>query len=126
MITPFDIYLIGISDNASQIFGIGAIISIILCIIIGLAQIGAFVESVDEFKAPLKKTFDRCFWSVLIFGFLSAIIPSSKTLAAMYVIPPIVKAVNGNKQIQQIPQAVVDLIKSYERKDANKSETEDS
>ncbi len=32
----------------------------------------------------------------------------------MFIIPPVVKAVSENKQIQQIPQAVLDLIKSYE------------
>ena len=77
---------------------------------------------------PLRKKFEEenpyvikeikfSFLLCLSFLLIAVFLPNQKTLAAMYVVPPVLKAVQDNKQVQQIPQAVLDLIKSYENKE---------
>src|SRR5688572_24742432 len=120
MITPFDIYLIGAMDNIGDTFGVIVMLSI-LCIVVSIVC-GVFAKSEDnESLLKLSKSIAQKSFVVLVCAMIvSTILPSSKTLVAMYVIPPVLKSVQDNKQIQQIPQAVLDLIKSYESKDDDK------
>jgi uncharacterized membrane protein len=110
MITPFDIYLIGLVDS----------ISIFLSLVGVFFFITGFSLSSDSSDENYKKASIISFFIALFICVIVVFIPSSKTLASMYVVPGVLKSVQDNKQIQQIPRAVLDLIKSYESKDDGK------
>ena len=50
--------------------------------------------------------------------FLIALIPSSKTLAAMYIIPPIA----NNQAVQELPKEVLNFVKEYLKDQRNDSD----
>jgi len=120
MITPFDIYLIGEMDNIGNAFGAVVAMSIV-CVVVSVF-FGAVARSNDDesLLQSSKSIAVKSFIVLVVAMIVGSILPSSKTLTAMYVIPPVIKSVQENKQIQQIPQAVLDLIKSYESKDDDK------
>ncbi len=115
MVTPFDIYLIGLVGDLCPFF------FVLTVFFLGLS-LSAYHDSTKNIENSEKdeKAAIQSLWICLFFMVSTVLIPSSKTLAAMYVLPPVLKSVQGNKQIQQIPQAVLDLIKSYESKDDDK------
>ncbi len=124
MISAFDIYLISEFDNICALLvatvgiSIIATISFIFCYFLFS---DGYQDDQDKKNIILcKKMGFISFWIFVISFFLTALIPSSKTVASMIIIPPVVNAVSQNKQIQQIPQAVLDLIKSYENNDSKK------
>lgn len=121
MITPFDIYLIGLMDSIGNLCSIGIVLGIIFCIACTVTGIVAQFDCAEEWVKASKKYAEISFLVVVSVSIVGALLPSSKTLAAMYVMPSVIKSVQDSKQIQQIPQAVLDLIKSYERKDGDKS-----
>jgi uncharacterized membrane protein len=117
MITPFDIYLIGSIDGISALVGGASIISFGLVIFFWMGYVAAYNKKDTKSE---KKCFRNFVYSLVcgaIFALTAILLPSSKTLAAMYIVPPVMKSVQENKQINQIPQAVLDLIKSYTKKE---------
>ncbi len=112
MITTFDIYLVGNIDNFISSIQFCAF----LFIIISCGRF--FCAAINESGFSFLSLFIFIFG--IIFVFLSSVIPSSRTLASMIVIPPLVDSVSKNKDIQKIPKAVLDLIKSYENNEGDK------
>ena len=102
MISPWLIYFIGIADKVGGFFMTLTIASAISIWVSGMSG-----------NYNLAKKFS--FYAV-IFAFLASVTPSSKTVAAMIVIPPIV----NNKQVQELPNNVLEFINDY-LKDAKKS-----
>ena len=107
MISPWLIYFIGIADKVGGVF---AFTSIALFILSAILFVGVLEEqiSINTFKKPVLIAF--------ICGLIAIFTPSSKTVAAMIVIPPIV----NNEQVQELPNNVLEFINEY-LKDAKKS-----
>lgn len=116
MISAFDIYLIGNMDSICNFF------TFLSALFFGIVIICAIAYNAkdDEEKINVEKQFVKSCALFIIFCLIACILPSSRTMASMMVIPPVVNSVAENKQIQQIPQAVLDLIKSYENNDVKK------
>lgn len=89
----FYIYMIGIADNFISLFMTLFIIFIIWVGCIALEELP---------KYYLKIALSGC----LLFGFIAAVTPDSKTLAAMYLIPKLVE----NDGSQKIPDKALKVL----------------
>lgn len=107
MISPWLIYFIGIADRVSGVFSFIAIAST-MALVIGVLVSLDLGNSLKGLKIP--------FIIAIVSGLIALFTPSSKTIAAMLIIPPIV----NNEQVQQLPNNVLEFINDY-LKDAKKS-----
>ena len=89
-ISPLMIYVIGIADNFRSVLFWSAMLSCVLSLFFGILSIAE-----EESKLIFRK---YVMPSLIISCLLLSLIPSSKTLASMYVIPAVV----NNEQIQNI------------------------
>lgn len=104
--TALDVYFIALLDD----------IAILLCI---LSLFGFFVawSSVITYY----ETNNTCFlkvikWSVVIAVgscIVNTFIPSSKTALAMYTVPPVLEAVQTNKELQKLPDNAVKFVNMW-------------
>lgn len=118
VINSFSIYLISLADEISIYMSILFFIFIILSIIFFV--IGRRSDHCDEnnnkhIKLKLAK---KCLISSLLILTLQPFIPSTKTLIAMYTIPPIV----NNKQVQQLPDNLLKFANDYLTKEIKKED----
>jgi hypothetical protein len=107
MISPWLIYFIGIADRVGGVFAFISIASI-MALAVGIGILSDSNNSLKALKIP--------FIIAIICGLIAIFTPSSKTVAAMVVIPPIV----NNEQLQELPNNVLEFINEY-LKDAKKS-----
>ena len=122
MISAFDIYLISECDNISTTLNALGAFACVFSVISFFTWMYWHNDEIHYQRDCADETNAKTFKKITLIGavifisslILNAFVPSSKTAASMIVIPPVVNAVSQNKQIQQIPQAVLDLIKSYE------------
>lgn len=101
-ITPLMIYLISIADN---------IINFLIAVTViggGVCALYLLISLDDCYEIDWKLV-KRFLIPYIIFVFLLIITPSSKTLAAMYIIPPIA----NNQEVQELPKEVLNFIKEY-------------
>lgn len=106
-ISTLMIYIIGSVDKLLFVFFVLAIAGTIGSIVL-------FANSIsdDYFESDKKifKSWCKRILAVTIFSLICSIaIPSSKTLIAMYVIPPIAKS----EVVNEIPDVLLDFVKSY-------------
>lgn len=109
MISAFDIYLVGMCEPLNCVLGLSALIFSIFT----FAALSAFIiEQVymnEEVKAGYIKAIKYGIPISLIFSALFIVMPSSKTLAAMYVVPAIV----NNEKVQAIGNNGLDILLEY-------------
>ena len=106
-ISPLIIYVIGLVDKLRFVF-------VVLTIFGTIGSFMFFTASVDndECESDKKRFKSWCkrVLTVTIFSLICSVaIPSSKTLIAMYVIPPIAKS----EVVNEIPDVLMDFVKSY-------------
>lgn len=105
-LSPWTIYW------ALQLDTIGKSLTIILVLlVIALALCTSEAScsySTEEYKAKAKQLRNILFGFVVLIGMLNIFIPSSKTVAAMFIIPPVV----NNEQVQELPKEVLSFIHS--------------
>lgn len=104
------IYLISICDSIQNVTITGVIIVATGFVMLGIAFIGAVVTGEDETETKLKPLLTR--WlavPLIVCTILAVFIPSSKTVAAMYVMPKIAQS----ETVQELGQGVVDLAKAW-------------
>ena len=100
MITAWDIYLIGTVDNIVALVLLCGICLVIPCLAIYLAM----AETRHSFCPQTGVVIGLGIGLVLLI--FAALIPSSKTLAAMYLVPKIA----NNEQIAQLPENAAKLM----------------
>ena len=106
-ISPLIIYVIGLVDKLRFVFLVLTIFGAI-----GSFMFFFFFISDDECDSDKKmfKSWCKRVLAVTIFTLVCSVaIPSSKTLIAMYVIPPIAKS----EVVNEIPDVLMDFVKSY-------------
>lgn len=93
-ITAFDIYLVSLADKIISPAGFIACFSLGITIFLCVIYFVGFdiTEEVKQAKTALKITTAI----MIVCGFIAVFVPSSKTIAAMYVLPAIV----NNEHIQ--------------------------
>lgn len=113
--TAFDIYLISILDGILNICAVLIAVSIVAAAI----SFMGYVEYKDnKFLQHFNKALTVVVCSVLAFVF----IPSSKTVLAMYAIPPVIVAVQTNQEMQKLPDNVLKFINNYLGNELNDKE----
>lgn len=86
MVSALEIYLIGVADEVSMFFGI---LTMLCTFVFGLLMLHVVSDGGTEGQKKWLKI-DICL--LLCFFFSATITPSSKTLAAMYVVPAVVNS----------------------------------
>ncbi len=104
-ITPFEIYLVMQMDSLCWLL-------FILCTVTGGVSVVSFVEllidfTTEEKRAPLKKVLKINVPLSIMFLLLFVATPSTKTVAAMYVVPKVV----NNENVQKLPDEMLQLFR---------------
>jgi membrane-associated HD superfamily phosphohydrolase len=102
MITTWHMYLLTRLDS---IVISTVLLFILSCIIIGLSIINWKIEDDSEPEKYPKKTITIFSFILVISLLLSVVIPDTKTMALIYVIPKII----NNEKVQKIPGKILDL-----------------
>lgn len=102
----FIIYLIGVLDNILYFVGICLVGLGIGIVLISLGYCIAYVDGGAEEATPYKKTVKNFVIAFIIAGLFVSFTPSSKTVAAMYLIPKIA----NNEMINQIPEKALNVL----------------
>lgn len=122
MITPFDIWLI---STANSVIGLLFFITVVSALTSAAAGI-VFVASnfykneyeLDKYLSGVTKSILKLSVPTLLVSLiLLTAIPSSKTLAAMYVIPKIANSDIVQKDLTEATQAIVRLAKDWAEKE---------
>ena len=102
-ITPGFIYLVTVLENLK--FAFPMMVFTAFCVLIGSWSWASMcAETLRERETSLKIA-KLSVLAVLGFVFLQIFIPSGKTLAAMYILPPIV----NSEAVQKLPSELTDL-----------------
>ena len=110
----FLIYLIETVDGLIEIFSIigsiGAIGCLVLFFSFRLQETDYYTneKEKDTFRKTTSKVFKGFVFFLVLFIF-TQLIPNSKTLIAMTMIPPVI----NNEQVQELPENVLDFINDY-------------
>ena len=117
LVTPFETYLILQLDDISG--GLGIMLFILGVVIVGISAVYLVVSS--DFFSDERKVADRirisktalkylslCFFSIFL---IKIFLPSTKTMAAVYLLPPIV----NNQEVQKLPEEILDLLRGLIR-----------
>ena len=114
-ISPFDIYFIGLADSLKTMFEAVAGISFIMFTLGTLAYFFFNDEYMvskdvrDRILPPLKKGIKILPWVVIAGAFLAILTPSSKTLAAMLVIPKLANSEIVSKDLPKAGKAMIEM-----------------
>lgn len=123
-ISAFDIYLVSLADKIISPAGFIACfslgITIFLCVIC-FAGFG-ITEEVKQAKAALKITTAI----MIVCGFIAVFVPSSKTIAAMYVLPAIVNNEHIQNSTGNALEALENLTKEWLRDTVKKQDSKQS
>ena len=92
IITPLDIYLIGLADNVVDFFSAISAISTIIAFtsVFFFFVTDSYLE--ENARILMKKILKWCIPIALVFGFLAMVTPSTDTLTKMYVIPTVINS----------------------------------
>lgn len=124
-ISAFDIYLVSLADKIVSPAGFIACfslgITIFLCVI-WFAGLG-IIEEVKQVKIALKITIPI----MILCGLIATFVPSSKTIAAMYVLPAIINNEHIQNSTSNTLEALENLTKEWlkdtvKSKDSNPKE----
>lgn len=101
-ITPGFIYLVAVLENANvaqHLIGTLAAITLIICVFTSLESYDGRIRAKHYGYAKYSLI------ALLAIGLLQVFLPSGKTLAAMYILPPIV----NSDAVQKLPSELTDL-----------------
>lgn len=104
-VTPFTVYLIGQLDEIIWIFKRIAFLSFAGSAVSFYAYILFDSDSERAMRKSIFRVFVVAVSVCLVSGVASVITPSSRTAAAMLVLPPII----NDQDVQQLPKSVVKL-----------------
>lgn len=104
--TALDIYLIYLLDKLIFLSAMLAALSFA----VGFVLFTRFCDS--DNRMDLKSSI-RGFVFAFCFTVINMSIPSSKTAIAMYTVPPVLEAVQTNKELQKLPDNVVKFVNMW-------------
>lgn len=112
-ITPFDIYLVAIADNLSSAFNFFSFLSL------GTSAISFMLsfrpDANDGFRLRMRKLANRAIVSFFVCFAFAILTPSSKTIAAMFVIPKLANSELVTKDIPDAGKAILGLATEWMR-----------
>jgi hypothetical protein len=127
MISSLSIYFISIADNIRDVITVVSVFSVLIGIvgltgyIVCLCSDDDCAENIPIFRKILKS----CIVAICISSLMSIVVPSSKSLAAIIIIPKIV----NNEKVQDITDNTLNILQSLTVKwvndlNSNKEKTE--
>jgi hypothetical protein len=116
-ITTMQMYWLVMLDSI-----VGLLIFIVACIFIALIPVLIFISELPSSERPVYYgVVRRLISTLLICGFVSALIPSTKEMAAILIVPKIV----NSEKVQMVGNKVYDLaVEWMESLDPNKKKSE--
>lgn len=114
--TSWDIYWLTRMDYLQQLMFILAIILGVLSLVAGIIFVAAKAESYDEESEGVnisKKIMTISIPATLVLMSIASLLPSTKELAAIIIIPKIANAIETNQQIKKIPENLITLANDW-------------
>lgn len=109
---PWMIYLVALSDKLIAFAGV-AVAALASVAVLTALLIPMFYDTCGTEENALllfaKKYFKTWLIALIVASMIPVIVPSSKVLAAMYVLPPIV----NSAAVQELPAELVELARAY-------------
>ena len=100
------IYLVGIVDGLIEVCAAIGILSFVGWVVTTAYIHVCGYEGVDEACVAVWKKARKVTWLFIPLALIATFTPSSKTIAAMYLVPKIA----NNEQVQQIPNKALDVL----------------
>lgn len=118
ILTAFDVYVVAQLDKISAIFAAFTGISIGILLIIGFVYLIGLScchskDSEKIFYDQYSKYLKMGIVIPFIMGLICSFIPSTKTAAAMIILPPMINSVTQNKELQQLPPKLLGLANDW-------------
>lgn len=110
-LSPFIIYLWGITDAIGHVFEFLAVGSVILMTVFGIITIAAHADKCEEIAKLFRWPLFCSVIAALIFVPIQSLIPSSKTVALMVVVPAILNSEPIQKDLPEIYRMAKDALK---------------
>lgn len=112
MITSWQLYWLTRLDGFSTSLGIVAIVGFILSVFPGALWIYGFPDSL-EFKPTRFRIWIKFIPLPIIAGALSLLVPSTKEMAAILIVPKLADSIASNKEIQKLPDNLLGLANEW-------------
>lgn len=109
---PWMIYLVGLADKLIRFSGMAAVALLsagALCAFSIPLFYDTWGKKENEALLFAKKYFKTWLIAIIAISTIPVIVPSSKVLAAMYVLPPII----NSAAVQELPAELVELARAY-------------
>ena len=122
MITPFQIYLMSLADALFDALVILTVISAAITFLMAIEPDLKYMskhdsdkekEDKDSHNKKITTSFIKSFVCFFLFALAAVLMPSTKTLVAMYVVPRVV----NNTSVQKMPEAVLRFVERYASKE---------
>lgn len=112
-ISPFLIYLWQLADEMKGVCAIAATVLFVASIITLVCTCGPHYGKEDEESAlGMRKWLGRKVWIPSLLAILAVLLPSSKTIAMMVIIPSIANSSVIQKDVPELYKFAVDALKS--------------
>ena len=108
-VSPLMIYIIGFIDKLQNSFELVLVFGLVTSPLLLLATLNDDEDVPESFRTKMSRWFKCVFFVTIISGIGLITVPTSKTLIAMYVIPPIA----NSQVVKEIPGVLLDFVKSY-------------
>lgn len=115
-ITPLDIYLVSLADDLVKALGLVFVCSVATIVVSGFSFIMAQdCSDRDDWQPLFRKAIRNAFITLLVSFSLIVVIPDSKTLAAMYIIPRLANSEIVSKDIPEAGKALIEMATEWMR-----------
>lgn len=109
ILTPAMVYWVSMADQIRDFLWSFPAFVFLVCCLWGLAKSNVGYDEKVIWNKKEKTLLVTLLIAVITCLIIRVFMPSSKTLAAMYVLPPIV----NNESVQALPSEVLDFVRSY-------------
>ena len=115
-LSPWFVYIAMQADTLGRAF----LVALVLSLAAGLAMFLTVIStrSSDPMMPSYKSLLTLFISTSALLGTIHAFIPSTKTMAAVYILPAVV----NNEQVQKLPEEVLEFIRSVLKKNTHNAE----
>lgn len=114
MITSSQIYWVTRLDSFNDALLIIGVIFGIICLIAGIFLAGTWGEPYGDTDLPkAKRWFFRIFWIPILCIIISTFLPTTKEMAAIFILPKIMNSVSQNEELKKLPNNILELANEW-------------
>lgn len=117
--TSWELYWLTRMDAISFLFGIIGVVTLSTSIFIAIGWAVHKADSnndgdrLDKGGDKLRTIFFKTVWIPILFGLMTALIPTTKEMAAILILPKLTQAVSQNQELQKLPGNLLSLANEW-------------